>query len=334
MSLSEEQLQLAHELVDDVELSRLPAEQTLLKALRLARLLEDEEAQEWLRYELRGYPDTPKSRLRMKLFGRFIDEEKGEGYWAPLAGIAGTISAMQTQIQTLRVPDINFAPSSANPQEFIGGYAGTTALTMVQPVKDVLNRLKALTNNVVQMSCIRSRVVAAVHDFAVGAYHRLAFSGLAESIFEKHRREVDDLMRSVAPEALDKIPAVYERLSTGVPEAISQGMNSLRRIIKSVADRVYPASDHPVNINGKKYEVDADKVLNRISLFLKEHCPSKSRRDRLNHSLREIYERASTGVHAEINATEAQALFLGTYLIAGEVLGFADKQNIEDSTKT
>lgn len=332
-SLFEAQLALARELVDDVELSRRPVEQTLLKALRLARLLEDEKTQEWLRYELSGYPNTPQSCPWMRRFGRFTNEAAAMGYWIPLAGIAGTIAAMQTQIQTLRVPDVHFAPSSANPHEFIGGVLGTTAQTMVQPAQTVLVRLQNLTNDVSTLSSIRSRVVAAVHAFAVGSYHRLAFSGLAESIFEKHRRAVDDLMRSVAPEALEKIPAVYDRLAAGDPEAVSHGMNSLRRIIKSLADRVYPASDQPVLIDGQKYEVGTDKVLNRIKLFLLARCPSDSRRDRLCRSLRDIHERASAGAHADIDAAEARTLFLGTYLAVGEVLSFVEAQGEEGAAQ-
>jgi hypothetical protein len=53
------------------------------------------------------------------------------GYWMPLAGIAGTIAAMQAQIQTLHVPNVHFAPSSANPNEYVGGFAGTTANKMM-----------------------------------------------------------------------------------------------------------------------------------------------------------------------------------------------------------
>lgn len=255
------------------------------------------------------------------------------GYWIPLAGIAGTIAAMQTQMQTLRVPDINYAPSSANPNEFVGGFAGLTAATMVQPAERVLTTLQSLTTAVSTLSSIRSRVLAAVHDFAVSSYHRLAFSSLAESIFEKHRRAVDELMRSFAPETLAKVPAVYERLSAKDPEAISQGMNTLRRIIKSLADQVYPASDQPVQIDGQRYEVGTNKVLNRIKLFLLARCPSESRRDRLNRSLRDIHDRASAGAHADVAATEARSLFLGTYLAVGEVLEFAETQQLEGAAQ-
>ncbi|MFH2108075.1 MAG: hypothetical protein ABII93_05340 [Chrysiogenia bacterium] len=328
-NLSKMQLQLARELVDDVELSHLPVEQILLKALRLARLLEDEKTQEWLRYELNGYPNTPQSRPWMRRFGRFTNEETNMGYWSPLAGITGTIVAMQTQIQTLRVPDIHFAQSSANPHEFIGSSANFTAQTMVKPAQTVLVRLENLTTAVSTLSSIRSRVLAGVHDFTVTSYHRLAFSGLVESIFEKHRKAVDELMRSIAPETIAKVPAVYDRLTAGDPEAISHGMSTLRRIIKSLADRVYPACDQPVQIDGQRYEVGADKVLNRIKLFLLTNCPSESRRDRLNRSIHDIHERASAGTHSDIDATEARSLFLSMYLVIGEVLGFVEMQKGE-----
>lgn len=322
-NLSEAQLDLARELVDDVELSRLPAEQILLKALRLGRLQEDDRAQEWLRYELRGYPNTEKGKGWMKYFGRFTDENASKGYWIPLAGISGTISSFQTQIQTLRIPDVHFAPSSANPSEYVAGYGGTSAHTMVQPANNVLIRLQQLTDAMSTLSSIRSRVLASIHEFAVASFHRLAFSGLAESIFEKHRKAIDVLMRAVAPDALEKIPSLYDRLSADDPEAVSQAMNSLRRIFKAVADRVYPASNEPVIVDGHKYEVGSDKVLNRIKLFLLVNCPSESRRDRLSRSMRDIHERASAGAHTDIGSREAQSLFLAAYLAVGEVLEFA-----------
>jgi len=48
-------LSLAKELLDDIELSRLPAEALLLKVSRLARFVGASETQQWLEYELAGY---------------------------------------------------------------------------------------------------------------------------------------------------------------------------------------------------------------------------------------------------------------------------------------
>jgi hypothetical protein len=318
--LSEHKLTLARDLLDDVELSRLPAEQLLLKASRLARLLEDTDTQHWLQWELNGYPDTNAARLWMQHFGRFTNEQDGIGYWVPLAGVSGTIAAMQVQIQSLQVPHVQYSPTSSNPNEYVTGMAGSNIAKATEPAKGVLDRLQHLTSAIQALTSIRSRVMASVHSFAVGVYHKLAFSGLAESIFETHKALIDRLLQDHAPDVLEKAPAAYDRLSEGDAEAVSQAMNTIRRMIKALADTIYPPSDLPREIEGQKYEIGQDKVLNRIKLYLQDKCPSKSRADRLNRMVRDIHDRASAGAHSDITADEARALFLGAYMALGDIL--------------
>jgi hypothetical protein len=90
-SRSQATLDLARELVDDIELSRLSHENLLLKAIRLARLVDDKDVQAWLKYELNGYPNTAEALPWARWFGRIQNEKMGMGYWIPLAGISGTI---------------------------------------------------------------------------------------------------------------------------------------------------------------------------------------------------------------------------------------------------
>src|SRR5262245_30652363 len=165
----------------------------------------------------------------MRWFGRFTDEEKNYGYWIPLAGISGTMAAMHAQIQTLKVPDVHFAPSSSNPNEFVAGFGGTIASTFVQPANTVLARLQVLTTGVSTLASIRSRVLAAVYEFAVRHYHALAFENLSETIFESHRSSVDRVLAEAAPEVLEKLPSIMDRIAAGDTEAVSQAMNSVRR---------------------------------------------------------------------------------------------------------
>lgn len=317
---SQQQLELAKELLDDVELSRLPPEQLLLKASRLARLVDDTATVRWVGWELNGYPNNQDAKSWMRRFGRFTNEQLNLGYWIPLAGISGSIASMQVQIQTLTVPNIQFAPSSANPNEFVTGFAGTTAQKATEPVNQILTRLQSLTTAVSDLSAIRSRVLAAVHGFAVKVYHELSFADVAESIFERFKTTIDALMQEAAPDVLEKVPSVYDRLAERDPEAISQAMNTVRRMIKVFADRVYPPSEVPREVDGQKYEIGSDKVLNRIKLYLHDKCPSGSRRDRLNRTLRDVYDRCSAGSHGDITSDEAKALFLQAYLALGEVL--------------
>lgn len=77
-STSEHILELATELLDDIELSRLNAESLLLKASRLARLVGSDEIRQWLGYEMSGYPSTePLSVKYIGYTGRWINHEKG-----------------------------------------------------------------------------------------------------------------------------------------------------------------------------------------------------------------------------------------------------------------
>jgi hypothetical protein len=309
MTIYKARLDLSRELVDDIELSRNGPEALLLKAARLARLMEDESALGWISWEINGYPNTAASRARMLQFGRLTAATATVGYWQPLAGITGAITGFEIELESLRIPDVHFAPRSANPQENVAGFAGANVQAATKPIADILQRRQALATALSQLSGVRSRVLGAMHDFVVGHYHELAFGALAESIFEEYRVEVDRLLVEVAPEAVEKIPAVYARLAEKDPEAISQAMNSIRRIIKATADKLYPPSDAAVQINGQSYDIGSDKVLNRLDLYVRANTKSESRQVRLRRTLRSIHERASASAHDTITTVEARSLF-------------------------
>jgi hypothetical protein len=316
-SLAEHKLALAKELLEDIEYSRLPVDALLLKASRLARLMEAEHITEWLRLEMYGFRDSPITERFMSAAGRYTDFAKKEGYYDPLPAIDAAIMAMQIEMAQLRVPDFHYAPSSVNPKEFVGnfGSGGSASNAATQ----VMFRLNTLTLNITKFKGIRSRAVAALQSFVAKTYYELEFSGLAESIFDKHKREIDAMLATNAGDAMTKIPAIYDRLMNGEPEAVSQALTSCRRMIKAFADSIYPAGDSTVIVDNEEYEIGSDKVLNRIKLYL-EKCPSKTRRARLSRAVRDIYGRESAGTHGEVTADEARSLFLATYLTLGEIL--------------
>lgn len=319
-SLEAHKLGLARELLDDIELSRLEPEQLLLKASRLARLLEENQTREWIDLELRGYSNTESARRYMTMFNRWTDANAQLGYWKPLASLGAWASAMQAEIQQLRVPDVNVSMSSSNPNEWVTGMAGSNVAKASDPVNTTLKRLQERTTAVAQLREIQARVMAEIHTFAVSAYHRLAFKGIAESIFRDHQSAVDDLLRTHASDVLEKIPAITARLAEGDAEAVSQALNSCRRMIKAFADAVQAPQSTDVEDNGEKYSIGLDKVLNRIQYFLSQRCGSKTRRERINRNLRALWERASAGAHADVTPDEGRALFLQCYLTLGEVL--------------
>lgn len=105
-SKSQHILELAKEIIDDIELQRCEVQPTLLKSTRLARYVDNEEIRQWLRFEMQGFPsENELSEKYMSRTGRWTDKIKKEGYWAPLAQVDASIQAQREMLKSLRIPD-------------------------------------------------------------------------------------------------------------------------------------------------------------------------------------------------------------------------------------
>lgn len=130
-------------------------------------------------------------------------------------------------------------------------------------------------------------------------------------------------------DVLQQIPSVVNRLAEGEEESVSQALTTVRRIIDSFADSIFPPSDETYEIGGNNLSLDASKHLNRLNAFVHQRVESKSRRDKIRQNLSNLYGRVSTGVHADVSIEEAQSLFLNCYLLLGEILHISKLAKIE-----
>lgn len=301
-SRSEHILQLARELLDDIELSRTGPENLILKASRLARWVGSEEIRYWLKLEMTGYNNSNAISIKyMGLTGRWTDREKNLGYWGPLAQQEASIVAERAKLASMRTPD-----SSSD-------YAAVA-------IGNVTAAMTASANLISRLSGIKTRVLGLLHSFVSEIYYEKEFDSLSESVFERYKRDVDSLISEYCGEVLEKIPSVMDRLADGDQESISQALATCRRIIEAFADSIYPPTDQTVEIGGNTLKLDASKHQNRINAFIHGKTQSQSRKQRLRQNLSNLFDRVSSGVHNEVTAEEARALFLNTYLFLGEVL--------------
>lgn len=301
-SRSEHILALAKELLDDIELSRTNAESLVLKASRLARWVGSDEVQYWLSFEMRGYTSSNETSLKyLAITGRWINREKGHALWGPLAQQEAAIEAERAKLAALRTPDSS------------GEWAGVA-------IGNVTRAMKETANNISRLSGVRTRVLAQLHDFVSEVYYEKQFDSLSESIFERYKSDVDNLIGTSCGDVLNQIPSVMNRLAERDPEAISQALTTCRRIVDSFADAIYPPRDECIDLEGNQVSLGADKHQNRINAYIREHVDSKTRRKRLRQNLANLYDRVSSGVHKECTIEEARALFLNAYLLIGEVL--------------
>lgn len=301
-SRSEHILELAKELLDDIELSRLSAESLLLKASRLARWVGSDEIKYWINLEMKGYNGSNEVSLKyMGITGRWVNREEQKGYWGPLTQQEAVLEAQNIKLRSMSTPDTS----------------GDWAFRVMQMHQE---QMASITNYISTLSGIKSRVLAHLHNFVSEVYYEKEFDSLSESIFEKYKSEVDTLISVHCGDVLQQIPSVMSRLAEGNPESIGQALSTARRIIDSFADSIFPPTEETINIGGNEVTLGANKHQNRINAFVHQRIDSKSRKTKIRQNLSNLYDRVSTGVHNDVTAEEARSLFLNTYLLLGEVL--------------
>ena len=305
MNRQKEALKLADELLADIELERCSTEQCLMKARRLARLTGSTEWDDFVRFELHGYDGSTESRKYMDMTKRWTDKAEGTGHWQSLATLEAYVTSQQSALGQMSTPNLS------------GEWVNTA-------MRQYLGTQNAIVNTITENSAIVSRVRAVLHDFISRAYFELAFSESQATLFEAARVEIDAHITPLSTSALEKVDSISDRLNSGDTEAISQAMSTCRRLIDSISDSLYPPRDEPIELNGNEIKVGPQNHLNRINAFIATKVTSKGRRDRLRRSIADIYNRVSTGVHAEVSVDEARYLFLHTYVALGEIVMLPD----------
>lgn len=301
-SKSEHILELAKELLDDIELSRTSAKSLILKASRLARWVGSEEIRYWLKLEMGGYNGSNEISLKyMGITGRWLNREKQTGYWGPLAQQEAAIEAEKAKLASLRTPDSS------------GEWASVA-------IGNVTQAMTQAANNISRLSGIRTRVLAELHSFVSEIHYEKQFDSLSESIFERYKSDVDTLIAESCGDVLEQIPSVMSRLAEGDQEAISQSLTTCRRVIESFADSIFSPSEDTIEIGGNQLSLAANRHQNRINAYIHQRIQSNTRKKRFRQNLANLYDRVSTGVHNDVTVEEARALFLNTYLLIGEIL--------------
>ena len=295
-------LELAKELLDDIELNRQNAESLLLKTTRLAKFEGPEEIQKWLRFELRGYNSSDKISLRyMTKTGRWANIKEKKGYWSPLSEIESYVEAEKLKLKSMRTPDIS----------------GEYAAIAIRSANDAMSHTSI---NISNFSGIRSKVLSLLHAYVSDVYYNKIFGGLAETIFEMYKKAIDLHLSESCSDIIEKIPSVIERLKEHDPESISQALLTCRRIIDAFADSIFPATDELIEIDGNQLSLKHDKVQNRINAYVIKKTDSVSQRKKIRQNLSNLYDRVSSAVHNDISENEAMSLFLNTYLLLGEII--------------
>lgn len=179
---------------------------------------------------------------------------------------------------------------------------------------------------------ILGKIRQEVHDYLVAVEADLHAGKGTSDIFRRAQLYINESLRRIAPDALDKFVASQESLSSGTKEDFAHALTSCRRLIKSLADAVCPATNEEVEgVDGVKRQMTDDRYKNRLTEYVRTHVEGKRQRQTVAQIVGDLYGRldaldglASKGVHDEVTQAEAETCVVWTYMLAGDIVRIAD----------
>jgi hypothetical protein len=311
-------------LLDDLEAANVPIDSVLMKAKRLARLMRDTDAQHWLDLETSGYPSTfsfselGTCRKYAAECGR-VNEAESKFYIPSLP-----VFEANSESEHLLLATIKPTASVSSVKNFLEKSA-TEALMATQ-----LKHQASLKKNYAQSKSIFVSLKAGIHNYATDMYLALEFGDVAQDIFEAARNEIDTFVRAHCPKAAEKIIAINEQMANGSSESRSAALTSCRRLLMTIADSLFPATEDVwKDSTGKVRKVGVEQYKNRLLAYIDARKQSdgsaaivESELEFLAARLDAIYEKTCKGVHVDVSLEEARLAVIHSYLFIGEVARF------------
>ncbi len=326
MDKIETALQVSEEILAGIETDTLSTSAAALRCLRVARLLSDDLAVEWLQYETGGYSRTADGYIKPRAFevacmhGRELPQTKNgkrQIFVELPEELEAKIQATQRAMGALTTQGVSVA-----------GEWAVVALSDLQLSVTLQTNAFVETINESQrhLTILRGKY----YDYALLVNLELKFSQRAEEVFHSYRLSVDKRLAKLAPESLRRLDAAYERLTSTNAESWSQAVTSCRRVLQEVANALFTGpKDAYTTKSGKVLDVSGDHYLNRLFASIDMLASSSTARRLVGSNalyvvdlVENLHNMLNRGVHdldSKLTFEEARASILHTYVLLGDI---------------
>ena len=155
----------------------------------------------------------------------------------------------------------------------------------------------------------------------------ITYGKIPKGIFHKFQNNVNAILTDSNPSAISELNIVYEELGQSEdPERISHAAFGCRRLIKAVADQLFPPrKEQYTTKNEKDLDVGAEYFLNRLQAYVDSvDSPNRKFLVRKIQLLKDLYgeipESINKGTHSIIKNSDAEMLVIYTYIILGDII--------------
>ena len=156
---------------------------------------------------------------------------------------------------------------------------------------------------------------------------KITYGKIPKGIFQRFQNNVNAILTDSNSSAISALNIAYEGLGQSEdPERISNVAFGCKRLIKAVADQLFPPQEEQYKAkNGESFNVGEEQFLNRLQAYV-DSVDSPNRRFlvRKIQLLRDLYgevpESINKGTHLTIKNSDAEMLVIYTYIILGDII--------------
>ena len=320
-------------IINGIEDGEITISSALLQCMKVARLVNDVDAIEWLNYELGGYPRNDKGYLTTSAWdvavqhGRsYVDKKDKKTYV-----FTDLVAELENIISNSKDALNNFSTQGFSVS---GDMALLATSRMTENVNQATNNLlNTAKTNEQRLSVLKAQF----YGYAIKWQMDLQFGNTAKKIFEEYQEKVSLSFSKLSTATLQKLSAIEDMMEDGNPERYSQVLTSCRRLwedtAKQLFDEVLPNYKEKLfkTKTGKEIDVSGDHYNNKLSVVI-ETLQGKAAKNTLVGSetiylvdwMEQINNSQSSGVHSNVTREQAMQCIIHTYIALGDILNLKD----------
>jgi hypothetical protein len=310
-----------------------PASVICRSALRVAMLQRDTLAEFWLRLEVQGFDGASQDRNRM-LLARLtaqIGAEEAQEQWKDSAE---AIQARRTI--EFEGKDVVLGPSVAELETTLSSLlilhddeipGGMTPLDTGLAYLDRKKTRSSLSIPVAGRRSMLERIKDAAYTYVLDVEAQILSGESVPDSVARGRQFVETELARRAPKALEALRAAESRSGKTEHDAASHAATSCRRVMKALADALYPPGPPVAGDDGIVRRMDDDHYRNRLTTWVHERKGRSTHADLLASNLvslgtrlKSLDDLASKGVHADLSRAEVESCVSWVYMLAADLL--------------
>ncbi len=327
MNKQQETINLSESILTDIELGGNDLESIIYKTIRLARLLDDIKAMKRLNLEISGY-DSKQILVwyEEKDFAEIAFEhsrgtlvEWVRKYWtSSISELENNIKIDEILMTSLKAPD-HYAPAEKKTARWEEKFS--------QILDKVVSEQRSIKMRLSGNVLILKNIKKEVYNYALTRNHELKYIDIVNDILQNASNNLIKKLSS-SPNLNDILNSITSQIKSENVNDRSNAVHNCRRLLKEVADQIYPATTKKIIKGKKEISLWVEQYINRLIAYIETKTTSEkyqsvvgSHLDYIWHRLDSLNEAWSKWTHTKITEKqEAERYVILTYLLVSDML--------------